>query len=293
MLELGDKAQLLCSCPPLGPNRLDEKPQFGAVSGTVYIAAVTCRTAAASAPANISRRNAPGRLAQGWRVPKARRQRKPDPNYRSRKRRTHQIDPMATLAFVSVRGTEGSNPSPSTGESAANLIRGGVESAFSKTAKEAPQGRPPTACRPSISRRVRRLGVLRQRVDRRRCQSSILNGRACGTAASNQPSRCDEQRLPVSKPEAPQIVPLRPAKLAGPERFGRYNVTEGFAPESRVPAPAQIPGRVSSDGQFGHQDLAFGLRADKQRNNDAGRRRHCAYQHRNDQPDLEVLGEEG
>jgi hypothetical protein len=30
----------------------DEKPQFGAASGTVYIAAVTCRTAVASAPAN-------------------------------------------------------------------------------------------------------------------------------------------------------------------------------------------------------------------------------------------------
>ena len=113
----------------------DEKPQFGAASATVYIAAVTCRTAAASAPANISRRNAPGRIAQGWRVPKARRQRKPDPNYRFRKRRTHQIDPMATLAFASVRGTEGSNPSPSTSESTASLISwmvpsGGVRATY-------------------------------------------------------------------------------------------------------------------------------------------------------------------
>ena len=103
---------------PLGRIVFDEKPQFGATSATVYIAAVTCRTAAASAPANISRRNAPGRVAQGWRVPKARRQRKPDSNYRSRKRRTHQIDSMATLAFASVRGTEGSNPSPYSGGSA-------------------------------------------------------------------------------------------------------------------------------------------------------------------------------
>jgi hypothetical protein len=106
---------------PLGRIVFDEKPQFGAASATVYIAAVTCRTAAASAPANISRRNAPGRIAQGWRVPKARGRRKPDPNYRFRKRRTHQIDPMATLAFASGRGTERSNPSPSTSESSANL----------------------------------------------------------------------------------------------------------------------------------------------------------------------------
>ena len=61
---------------PLGRIVFDEKPQFGAASGTVYIAAVTWRTASASAPANISRRNAPDRVAQGWRVPKARRQKK-------------------------------------------------------------------------------------------------------------------------------------------------------------------------------------------------------------------------